>query len=54
MDQLVGAAEYTDYITAEGYNSSNKCPKQSDGEAPVMLERWAMQSIPLLLSGSEW
>ena len=34
--------------------SLNKCPaydiKQSDGEAPVILELWGMQSIPSLLS----
>ena len=32
----------------------NKCPvyhtKQSDGEAPVMLELWGMQCTPLLPS----
>ena len=39
---------------------SNECPeydtKQSDGEVPVMLELWGMQSIPLLqsLPGPFW
>ena len=40
--QSVGAEEYTDCISSEGYDSPNKYPgydtKQSDGEAPVMLE----------------
>ena len=41
--QSSGAVEYTDCISAEGVRSSpNKCPgydtKQSDGEAPVILE----------------
>ena len=35
-------------------NHRGKCPgydaKQSDGEVPVMLELWGMQSTPLLLS----
>ena len=35
-----------------GKTLSNKCPgydiKQSDGEAPVMLELWGMQSTPSL------
>ena len=53
-------AEYTDYIFAEGYDSLNKCPaydtKQSDVEAPLMLELWRMQSTPLLpsLPGPLW
>ena len=37
-----------------GENSPNECPgyvtKQSDGNSPVMLELWDMQSIPLLRS----
>ena len=45
----VGTVEYTDCVTAEGVrHPSNECPehdiKQSDGEAPVMLELWGMQS----------
>ena len=44
--QLAGAVEYTDYISAEGYDPPNKCliydTKQSDGEVPVMLELWGM------------
>ena len=44
--QLAGAVEYTDCISAAGYDT-----KQSDGEVPVMLELWGMQStssLPLL------
>ena len=50
---LAGAVEYTDCI-------SNECPeydiKQSDVEAPVMLELWGMQSTPSLpsLPGALW
>ena len=40
--QSTGAVEYGNCISAEGLYSCNKCPrydiKQSDGEAPVMLE----------------
>ncbi len=40
------------YISAEGLDSSNKCPdydtKQSDGKALVMLELWRMKSTSLL------
>ena len=47
-----GAVEYTKCISAEGLNSSLKCPgydtKYSDSEASVMLELWGMQSIPSL------
>ena len=64
--QSAGAAEYTDCISAERLNFSNECPgyntKQSDEEAPVMLELWWMQSTlllpslpgPLAQSGSTW
>ena len=55
MTQSAGAAEYTDCFSAEGWDSSNECPgydtKQSDNEAPVMLETWGMGStiwLPLL------
>ena len=53
--QLSGrAAEYTDCISVEGWDSSNKCPgydtKQFDGESPVLLEFWGMQSTPSLPS----
>ena len=43
-----------------GVRPSNVCPgydtKQSDGEAPLMLEHWGMQSTPLLplLPGPLW
>ena len=39
---MVGAIEYTNCFSAEGWDLSNECPgyvtKQSDGEVPVMLE----------------
>ena len=41
--QSAGAVEYTDCIS--GYDI-----RQSDGEAPVVLEVWWMQSTPLLPS----
>ena len=46
MSQSAGAVEYTDCISAKWLNSPNECPrydtKQSDDEAPVMLELWGM------------
>ena len=57
---MAGAAEYTDYISAEGWHSPNECldfdTKQSNGEALVMLELWGMQSTLLLssLQGPLW
>ena len=58
--QLARAVEYTDCTSAEEQDSPNKCPgydtKQSDGEVPVMLKFWGMQStfsLPLLL-GPLW
>ena len=53
MAKLAGAAKYTDCISAEGQDSSNECPgydTKSDGEAPVMLELWQIQSTLSLLS----
>ena len=54
MVQSAGTVEYTDCISAERYNSPNKCPrydtKQSDGEASVDLELWGMPSTPSLPS----
>ena len=54
LSQSAGAVEYTDRISAEWQDSPNECPryntKQSDSEAPVMLELWGMRSTPLLLS----
>ena len=54
------ATEYTDCISIEGYDSLRQClgydTKQSDGEIPVMLELWGMQStssLPLL-AGPLW
>ena len=56
MAQSAGAAKYTDCFSAEGQNSPNECPKfdtkQSDGEAPLMLElcgMWSTHLLPLLL-----
>ena len=54
------AVEYTNCFSAEELNPLNKCPgndtKQSDGEVPVMLELWEMQSTPSLpsLPGPLW
>ena len=49
MALSAGAVEYTDYFSAERYDSPNACArydtKQSDDEASVMLELWGMQSI---------
>ena len=49
LAQSVGAAEYTDCISVERYDSPNDCPwydiKQSDGEA---LGMWSTLSLPLL------
>ena len=55
-----GAVGYTDCVSAERQDPTNKCPeydtKQSDGEAPVMLELWGMQNTLSLpsLPGSLW
>ena len=42
LTQSARAAEYTDCMSAEGYDFLNQYPiydtKQSDGEAPIMLE----------------
>ena len=49
-DGAILIVKYTNLISAEGYYSPNECPgygtKQSDGEAPVILELWEMQSTP--------
>ena len=65
--QSAGAVEYTNYISAEEYDSLYKCSgfdtKQSDNEAPVILELWGMAEYPLIAiapwstlaqSGSTW
>ena len=48
------AVEYTDCVSAEGLDAPNECPgydtKQSDGEVPIMVELWEMQSTPSLPS----
>ena len=60
MAQSAGVVEYTDCISAEGYDFPNECPtyhsKQSDGEVPVNLKLWGMRSTPLLpsLIGPLW
>ena len=46
LAQPAGAVEWTNCFSAEGY-PSNECPsmtKKSDGEVPVMMELWGMQS----------
>ena len=54
LAQSAGAAEYTNCIYVQGQDFPNECPvydtKQSDGEAPVMLELWGIQCTPLLPS----
>ena len=60
MAHSVGAAEYTNCISAEEWDFSNECPvydtKQFDGEAPVMLQLWGMWSTASLpsLPGPFW
>ena len=45
------AVEYTVYSSSDFPNEfSGYDTKQSNGEAPVMLELWGMWSSPLLLS----
>ena len=60
LTQLSEVEEYTDCISAVCKDSPNECLgydiKQSDGETPVMLELWGMQSTSLLplLRGPLW
>ena len=62
MPQSARAAEYTDCISAKFKHppAPIKCSgydtKQSDGEAPIILELWGMQNTPLLpsLPSSLW
>ena len=62
MAKSAGPVEYTNCISAGGggVDSSNECPgydtKQSDGEAPVILELLRIWSTPLLpsLQGLLW
>ena len=54
--QSAGAVEYTDCTCAEGLAPPpNECPrydiKQSDGEVPVMMGLWEMQSTPSFRPG---
>ena len=52
LAQLAGAVVYTGCISIERYDSLNECPrydtKQSDGEAPLVLEFWGMRSTPFI------
>ena len=54
LAQSARAVEYTDCISAEGVRppptptSALDMTQQSDGEAPVILELWGMQSTPTL------
>ena len=54
MAQLTGAVEYTDFISAEGYDSHDEYPgydkKQSHEKASVNLDLWGMQCTSLLPS----
>ena len=50
-----GTVEYTDCFSAEGQDLPNECPDKdtslvSEGEAPIILEIWRMQSTPSLPS----
>ena len=60
LAQPAWAVEYTDYISAKEKDFPTECPrydtKQSDGEAPVMLELWGKAENPslLLLPGTFW
>ena len=60
LAQLIWDVNYIDYIFAERWPPPMSILyitfKWSDGEAPVMLELWRMQSTPLLppLSGPLW
>ena len=54
ITQSAGAVEYVDCNPpAHTHTHPNECSgydtKQSDGEVPVMLDLWRMQSTPLLL-----
>ena len=46
MAQLAWAVEYIDCISFNAWPGYDT--KQSDGEAPVMLELWGIRSTPLL------
>ena len=61
LDQLAGAAEYTNCISAEGEDYSNECPeydtKQSDSEARGMRNTPVIAIAPrstLVRSDSTW
>ena len=49
---MAKSAEAVEYTDCSGVRFPNKCPrydtKQSDGEDPVLLELWGMQSTPSL------
>ena len=50
--QSAGAVEYTNGFSTEGLDTPQRVSwndtKQSDGEVPVLLELWEMQSTPSL------
>ena len=52
MSPLIEAIGHTDCNFTHSKDFPSECPaydtKQSDGEAPVMLELWRMPSTPLL------
>ena len=52
MAQSVGAEEYTDCLSTEGWYSPNEYPgyytKQSDDQAPVMLKIWGVRNTPFI------
>ena len=51
LARSAGAAEYTDCTFEDSLNDCSGFDiKQSDGEVPVKLELWGVQSIPLLPS----
>ena len=56
--QSAEAVEYTDCISAEGYDSLNDSlgydTKQFDGEVPEMLVLWEMRSTPSSLPSPLW
>ena len=47
---MAGAVEYTDCFSAEELHISGYDIKQSNGEVPMMLEVWGMQSTSSLPS----
>ena len=59
IPRSAGALESTDCFSVKGYDNSKECPrydsKQSEGEAPVILELWRIRTSSLLsLLGPIW